>query len=102
MEPKWVEAPEMILEPKGAVNQGIVLGHRADFEPDAIQAMQVVQGGISGDIIVIIPNETAAQCRQVGGEGYYQKEDLWKNRMSNEFFPSAWFALRLRLSAHEF
>ena len=91
----------MILEPEGRMNERIVLGNRTDFEPDSIKTVQIAQGGILCDIIIIVPNEAAPQRGKIGNDGYYQEEEIRENGMSNDCLPGAGFALRLRLSAHD-
>ena len=56
----------MIFQPEGGVHHWVILRHGAHFEPDALQSTQIVQGRIFCHINIIIPDEPAAQRRQIG------------------------------------
>ena len=61
-----MKPPKMILQPKGGVDQRIVLRRGGRIEPDAPQTGQTAQGLVAGHIAVIVPDKPAAQepaCR---------------------------------------
>src|SRR5580700_9243222 len=61
-------APEPMLDPERGVEDGIILLHRPDFEPDPPQAMPGTQGA-GGDVIAVIPKKTTVQAWPVGEQG---------------------------------
>ena len=62
------ETCELVLDPEGRVDQRIVLGRRAEIEPDAPQAIEVAQGFVVLDVIVVVPDEVSADGRPVSHE----------------------------------
>ena len=58
-------SPEPVLEPKGAVEQRVVLLRGAEFGPDADQALGGAQLGL-GHVGVVVPKHPAVQRRPVG------------------------------------
>ena len=60
-------APKTMLDPERAMQDGIILLHRPDFEPDPPQAMPGAQGA-SGDIIAVVPKEAAVQAWPIGNQ----------------------------------
>src|SRR5581483_10836552 len=65
----WMQSPEVIFQPEGGMNEGIVLRYRSGFEPDLPQPVQAAQGFVLDDVGVIVPNKTSGQRRQVREQG---------------------------------
>ena len=80
----------MIFQPEGGVNQRVVLRHRTHFEPDALQSTQIVQSRILRYIIIVIPDESAAQRREIGQEDKENDQAALPDRQhspTNEHWP---------------
>src|SRR5262249_22224251 len=76
-----VVAPESVFQPKGAVENRIVLLGCADLEPDAPKAAQGGEGG-SGDVVLVVPDTTCAKGAPVGGDGGEDKTPGGEERPS--------------------
>ena len=61
-------APDAVLQPKGAVEQRIILLRGAEFEPNAPQAVQRLEGG-RGHMTDVIPDQAASHRRYVSNQG---------------------------------
>ena len=58
----------MMFQPERCVHHRVILRHGAHFEPETLQSTQIVQGRILCYIIIIIPDEPAAQRRKISQE----------------------------------
>jgi hypothetical protein len=68
MVPDYPIAPDAVLDPKGAVEQRVVLLGGSGVGPDAPEAVEVAEIG-TGDVAGVVPEEGAVDGGQVGGEG---------------------------------
>ena len=64
-----VVSEEAPLDPEGRVDEGVVLGERARFEPDAREPAERAQVLVPRDVVVIVPDESpVADGGSVGRE----------------------------------
>ena len=65
MKENWIKSPQVIFNPKRAVNERIILQGRTDLKPDPVKPMHIPERCVPGYEIVIIPDETAADGWQI-------------------------------------
>ena len=81
VESEGVEAPEVILEPEGREDQGIILGKRRGLEPDASQAFQIPQRRVPCDVRIVVPDEAALERGYVGDERHHDDQGRPERRL---------------------
>jgi len=64
--PEWRQAPQLILDPEGRVDQRVVLRNGPDLAPDPSQSRNRPQGQVVGHVIVVVPDVAALQRGEVG------------------------------------
>jgi len=57
-------APKTMLDPKGAMQEGVVLLSGAEREPDAPESVEGLEGG-SGNVGAIVPDAAAVKGRPI-------------------------------------
>ena len=67
--PERAGSPEVVFEPEGGVNEGIILRRRGGFEPDVTQAGGGAEGGVFGNVLVVVPDVGRSERGKVGGDG---------------------------------
>ena len=79
-----LELPELVLDPEGRVDHRVVLGCRAEIEPDPLQPLHRAQRGILDDVIVVVPDESVVQDGPIGhqchGDQQARQQRLVRNR----------------------
>ena len=60
---EWMEAPELVLQPKTACRQRIVSS--GDCRPNLLEAKRTNDGGIGREMNIVIPQETPMQRRPI-------------------------------------
>jgi hypothetical protein len=68
-----IQLPETILHPEGGMDHGVVLGHRADLEPDFMQSLETSQGLVLSNIGIVIPDKAATYRRNISDNGYQEE-----------------------------
>ena len=63
-----VQFPQMIIHPETCERQRVILRRGPRRKPDLPQSCPIVQGRILRYISIIVPDETAAQCGEIGQE----------------------------------
>ena len=68
-----VELPDRILDAKARVDQRKILRARRKWrKPYLAKSVRRTQQRICGDVIIIVPDEPAAQRRQIGADRHHQ------------------------------
>src|SRR5207248_7124071 len=60
--------PELVFDPEGRENEGVILRRMCGVQPDFRQAMRGTQVRVEGDVVVVVPDEGARGRRAVGRE----------------------------------
>src|SRR5438128_885690 len=63
------QSPDMILDPEGRLGERVVLGRAAGLEPYRAEPGECSQQPVPGYPGVVVPNEAAAEDRQIGNRG---------------------------------
>src|ERR1035438_487002 len=79
-------APQEVLKPESAVQNGVILLRRAQVEPDAPQAVKAAQAG-RRYVVRVVPNEASMDRRPIGRQR--RSEQKWKPEPEGERLPSS-------------